>query len=73
MPTPYLVLSTEDAGALHVGEGRAVRLMVGETIFQLPVVLQASLPPGVAGLPVLPASAGVPLPAWGRIRMNGDA
>ena len=73
MPTPYLALSTEDAGMQQVAEGQEVSLILNERSFQLPVRLQSSIPPGLAGLPILPALAGVPLPAWGRIRKDGAA
>jgi NADH-quinone oxidoreductase subunit G len=73
MPNPYLALSADEAAVHQVAEGQEVGLMLGERLFRLPVVLHSSIPPGVAGLPVLPALAGIPLPAWGRIRMDGAA
>jgi NADH-quinone oxidoreductase subunit G len=73
MPTPYLALSAEDAGVQQLAEGQEVSLILGERTFRLPVVFHASIPPGIAGLPVLPALAGVLLPAWGRVRMENAA
>jgi len=73
MPNPYLALSTEDPAVQQVAEGREVSLILGERLFRLPVLLTPSITPGVAGLPVLPALAGVSLPAWGQIRMDGAA
>jgi NADH-quinone oxidoreductase subunit G len=72
-PEPYVALNPEDLQRLQVSEGQAVSLFVGEVEHRLPVRLEPSLPPGVAGLmaglPGLPASA---LPRWGRFQ-DGEA
>jgi NADH-quinone oxidoreductase subunit G len=73
MPNSYLALSPEDASAQKIVEGQEVTLVLGERLFRLPVALHSSLPPGIAGLPALPALAGVSLPAWSRIQRDGTA
>jgi NADH-quinone oxidoreductase subunit G len=73
MPRLYLALSAEDAAARHIQEGLELRVTIAERSFWIPVTLQPSVPPGVAGLPVLPASAGIPMPAWAQLQMDGGA
>jgi NADH-quinone oxidoreductase subunit G len=73
MPNPYLALSPEDASAQQIVEGQEVTLVLGERLFHLLVALHSSMPSGIAGLPVLPALAGVSLPAWARIQKDGAA
>ncbi|NJD68171.1 MAG: NADH-quinone oxidoreductase subunit G [Candidatus Methylomirabilota bacterium] len=67
-PRPYLALNPTDAVALDAGPGEEVNLVLGEVGYRLPVILNASLPVGLAGLPVgVPGLIGIDLPAWGRI------
>lgn len=73
MPAPYVALSIEDAGVQQVAEGQTVSLILSERTFRFPVLLNSSIPPGIVGLPVLPALAGVRLPAWGQIRRDRAA
>ena len=73
MPTPYLALSPEEARTQQLAEGQEVTVAVGTQKFRLPVLFNASIPSGVAGLPALPSSAGVPFPVWGTIVKDGAA
>ena len=73
MPNPYLAISSEEADALQVAGEQEVDLLVNERTFRLPILLEPSIPSGVAGLPVLPSLVGVALPAWGRIEKDSRA
>lgn len=66
-PHPYLALNPEDAGRAQLSGGREALLKVNGQSYRLPIVLDSSLPHGVAGLPVLSALKGVRLPAWAEI------
>jgi NADH-quinone oxidoreductase subunit G len=71
-PSPYLRLGREDAASLSLGEGEQVFVRTEGTEHHLPVVIDATLPAGLAGYPVgLPGSAMVELPAWVRIGKGG--
>ena len=63
-PAAYLALNALDAGRLGAQEGRPLKVTVNELHLSLPVRIVASLPEGVAGLPVgLPGQPFVALPA----------
>jgi NADH-quinone oxidoreductase subunit G len=63
-PAAYLALNALDAGRLGAQEGRPLKVTVDELHLSLPVRIVASLPEGVAGLPVgLPGQPFVALPA----------
>ena len=63
-PAAYIALSTLDAERLGAQEGRPLAVTVDESRLSLPVRIVASLPEGVAGLPVgLPGQPFVALPA----------
>jgi NADH-quinone oxidoreductase subunit G len=63
-PAPYLALNALDAERLGAREGRPLNVALGELHLSLPVRVMASLPAGVAGLPVgLPGQPFVALPA----------
>jgi NADH-quinone oxidoreductase subunit G len=67
-PMPYLALNPEDAKRFQMNEGREVELVISDNVHRLPVIFRASLPQGVAGLPVgLKGLEGITLPEWGRI------
>ncbi|TAM81581.1 MAG: NADH-quinone oxidoreductase subunit NuoG [Acidobacteria bacterium] len=67
-PKPYVALNPTDAERLQVGEGVQVELSLAGTVQKLPVVVQADLPNGIAGLPAgLVLTEGAGLPAWSRI------
>jgi NADH-quinone oxidoreductase subunit G len=68
-PEPYLALHPDDAARMRVAEGNKAILLIGGRTMELPIRIVASLPPGLAGLPAgLPETAGVSLPAWGRLQ-----
>ena len=63
-PAAYLALNAPDAERLGAQEGRTLRVAVDGLHLSLPVRIVASLPEGVAGLPVgLPGQPFVALPA----------
>ncbi len=69
-PGPYLALNEGDARRLGVAAGQEVALLLGGEQQRLPVVLNLSLPAGVAGLPAgLPGLAGIELPAWAALEV----
>ncbi len=51
-PAAYLALSAPDAERFDAAEGRLLTVLVNELRLSLPVRIDASLPEGVAGLPV---------------------
>lgn len=67
IPRPYLGLNPGDAGALEAGPGEEVALNAGGLLLKLPVRHMASLPNGVAALPVLPGMERLRLPQWGVV------
>jgi NADH-quinone oxidoreductase subunit G len=67
-PGPYLALNPEDAERFQMAEGRETELVISGNVYRLPVVLRASLPRGIAGLPKgLERLEGIALPGWGKI------
>jgi NADH-quinone oxidoreductase subunit G len=65
---PYLGLNPSDAEELGLEEGARARLTVQGVTLELTVRIMASLPFGVAGLPVgLPGLTSVPVPDWGAV------
>ncbi len=67
-PSPYVALNVDDAAALGLAAGDAARLHLGAASQRLPVQIIATMPRGVAGLPV--GLEGVPrcaLPTSGRV------
>jgi NADH-quinone oxidoreductase subunit G len=72
-PGPYVAMHPGDAGAIRAGNGDPVTVMVDDAALQYPLRIDSRLPRGVAGLPVgLPGTAWVELPAWGRVRRDGE-
>ena len=62
-PQPYLLLNDADAQALGLKEGESAQITMNEQAISLPVHLEASLPRGLAGLPVgLPNAPKLELP-----------
>jgi NADH-quinone oxidoreductase subunit G len=74
-PAAYLALSAADAERLDAAEGRLLTVLVNELHLSLPVRIMASLPEGVAGLPVgLPGQPFLALPAELEVeRQDGHA
>lgn len=67
-PKPYVAISAADAERLQLREGSQVEVNVGGTARKLPVVVQAGLPKGVAGIPAgLMPVEGAGLPAWSKV------
>jgi NADH-quinone oxidoreductase subunit G len=65
-PEPYLALHPEDAAALPVEAGEELALEIEDVVYQLPLKLLATLPRGVAALPVgLPGLPGITHPGRG--------
>jgi NADH-quinone oxidoreductase subunit G len=68
VPPLSLALHPDDAAGLRIGPDEAAELRIAGMALCLPVRIDASLPRGVAGLPVgLPAVPWLSLPAWGRV------
>ena len=68
-PEPYLAMNSQDAQSLEAAEGGVIELAFGKTVHRLPVFPVASLPRGLAGIPVgLPGLESMNLPAWGTLR-----
>lgn len=68
MEKPCLSLNTQDAEALGCGGGDEIRVTAGSRSFCLPLVIDPSLPAGVAGVPSgVPGFEWMALPQWGRI------
>lgn len=66
---PYVALSPEDARRLQVEVGQQIEIVVAGKPRRYPVKTQASLKPGIAGLPAnLPETAGIALPDWFELR-----
>jgi NADH-quinone oxidoreductase subunit G len=51
-PHPYLALNPADAQTLELKPGDHAQISLQEQVISLPVHLEVSLPPGLAGLPV---------------------
>ena len=67
-PKPYLAISAADAERLQLQEGSQVEVKLDGTTQKLPVVVQAGLPKGVAGVPAgLVPVEGSRLPAWSKV------
>jgi NADH-quinone oxidoreductase subunit G len=65
---PHLTLHPDDAAALQVAPEDAVVCQVADTVYRLPVRLDAALPPGLAGLPAgWQGVAGLDVPTWGTL------
>jgi NADH-quinone oxidoreductase subunit G len=70
-PKPYVALHAEDAVRLSIAEGDSVQIEVDGMTLELPVMIVATLPKGVAGLPSgLPGMEHVGLPAWCVIKKS---
>ena len=71
-PRPYVAVGPGDAEKLALSAGARAVVDVEGRRHELPVVIRASLPAGVAVLPAgLAKLPGVVLPAWGHIRAAG--
>lgn len=71
-PDPYLALNPVEGEKNRCRAGDIVGLTISGRKLDLPVRLDPSLPPGVAGLPAgLPALAGLGLPAWCALSFPG--
>ncbi|HPS00944.1 MAG TPA: NADH-quinone oxidoreductase subunit NuoG [Candidatus Sumerlaeota bacterium] len=69
---PCLSLNTRDAEALGCGGGDEIRVTAGSRSFCLPLVIEPSLPAGVAGVPSgVSGLKWMALPQWGRIAPGG--
>ncbi|HET7212068.1 MAG TPA: NADH-quinone oxidoreductase subunit NuoG [Terriglobia bacterium] len=67
-PKPYLAISAADAERLQLQEGSQVEVKLDGTTQKLPVVVQAGLPKGIAGIPAgLVPVEGARMPAWSKI------
>jgi NADH-quinone oxidoreductase subunit G len=65
IPESYVALNAADAERLDAREGERVSVRVQDQVFEAPLVVRASLPDGVAVLPVgLPGLPGLSLPEW---------
>jgi NADH-quinone oxidoreductase subunit G len=73
-PQPYLALNPEDAQDLHLEAGESVRVKFQDTEITLPARLEATLPKGLAGIPVgLPGMPWLSLPqAEARLARAGQ-
>ena len=75
-PAPYVALGPRDAERLGAREGQTLAVLLhgaGELRLSLPVRIVASLPEGLAGLPVgLPRQPFFELPAELQIDRGGD-
>jgi NADH-quinone oxidoreductase subunit G len=70
-PHPYLALNPQDAARIGANADDEAELSAGEVSLHLPIMLEADLPAGVAGLPVgLPGLPWVALPGWARIAIR---
>jgi len=68
-PQGYLALGPEDAAQLGLNDGESVTVRVGDSENVLPLKVLASLPVGIAALPVgLAGSDYLALPAWGTVQ-----
>ncbi|HEY3416305.1 MAG TPA: molybdopterin-dependent oxidoreductase, partial [Armatimonadota bacterium] len=63
-PQPYLAIASSDADRLKITEGQTVAVTIGDDTHRLPTRINAVLPAGVA---LLFAGQGIPLPTWGRV------
>jgi NADH-quinone oxidoreductase subunit G len=71
-PWSYLALNPTDAGRVGLAEGDNADLHIGGERFRLPIKLDASLPAGVAGLPLgLEGAPAYPVTGWGKIAPAG--
>jgi NADH-quinone oxidoreductase subunit G len=67
-PRPYLALNAADAAVLGLEPGALAQLVLAGTRHRLAVRIDATLPPGAAGVPAgLPDLQGLALPAYGTI------
>jgi len=67
VPERYLAVNPEDAGRFRIEAGTEVEIMIFGKAYRLRAVINASLPPGVAGLPVVSGLEGIALPACGKV------
>jgi NADH-quinone oxidoreductase subunit G len=73
-PRPYVALNPDDLARAGVTAGDEVLVTIGGESVRFAVRALASLPDGVAGVPVgLPAAPWLPLPATARIEKAGAA
>ena len=65
IPAPHIALNSADAKIRRFGEAQMVGISISGLDLRLPVRIDNSLAPGMAGIPAgLPGLAGVMLPAW---------
>jgi NADH-quinone oxidoreductase subunit G len=63
---PYVSLHPDDAAQWKMSDGQTFSFEVEGLVYKLPVLINTSIPKGVAGLPYgLPGLPFVELPAWG--------
>jgi NADH-quinone oxidoreductase subunit G len=68
LPRPYLALSPVEASLVGVKDGEQIKVIIGDSQFEVDVMLRADLPRGVAGLPVgVPPFEGIQLPIFCKL------
>ena len=71
-PAPYLALNPVDALICPSDNGGAAGISLSGHELRLPVRIDPSLPPGVAGIPDgIPGLSGITFPAWGILYAGG--
>jgi NADH-quinone oxidoreductase subunit G len=66
-PKPYLAINPEDAGRLLADKDSELEMVISGRTCRLRLIIDPSLPRGIAGLPILAGLEGIALPAWGRV------
>ena len=71
-PAPYMALNPIDGRTDRSRDEQTMGISIAGREMRLPVRLDESLPPGVAGLPAgLPGLLGITVPAWGYVFSDG--
>lgn len=69
VPVNYVMVNSSDAESLNIKQGQVLAFDIDGQAYTLPVVLNSSIPKGVAGLPYgLPGLPFVELPAWSILK-----
>ena len=71
VPKNYVMVNVEDARELKLSEGSVLDFEVNRQPYQLPVLISATIPKGMAGMPYgLPGLPFIDVPAWAILKTN---
>ncbi len=71
VPKSYVMINVHDAAELNLASGTGLDFMIDKQAYHLPVIISASIPKGVAGMPYgLPGLPFADLPAWAILKQT---